>query len=206
MFSLSSPLGNKNGYVLVVAMMMLLVLTLIGILATKSTVTELQVSASDKVQKQTFYQADGGTELAQHLVFHNAICQTTSGGFSANNIGTNIFFADTSFSSHKEAGVLFDTIEDATRIVAFYPGNVQDDSLPHTNFLNTSRVIANPGSGLSMVSGYDQPGTSSVGGTSKAFSIASQHVGLVNSESVVEVRWQVGNSVLSSASKFDCEY
>lgn len=198
--------NKEDGYVLVVAMMMLLILTLIGALATKSTITELKISGNDKVHKQTFYQADGGTELAQHLMYHNAICQTTSGGFAGNSIGKNIFFSDSSFSNNTTTDDLFETVSDSTRTVAFYPDNTQDDDQRHTNIANTYKTVTNAGSGMAMISGYDGTGTSSVSSTSQEFSIVSQHIGLVNSESIVEVEWQISNSVLSSASKFDCQY
>ncbi|MFT5697823.1 MAG: Tfp pilus assembly protein PilX [Desulforhopalus sp.] len=206
MFTVPIPKQNEEGFVLVVALMMLLVLSIIGALATNSTITELSISGNNKVHKQTFYQADGATELAQHLMYHNAICETTSGGFSTSSIGANIFFTDTSFSSNKETAGLYTTISDTARTVVFYPDNVQDDTTRHTNVLNTSKVIVNPGSSLAMVSGYDGSDVSSVGGTSKSFTIASQHLGHVNSESILQVQWQINNSVLASASAFDCEY
>ena len=71
--------NNQEGFVLVTAMMVLIVLTLIGIIAMNSSNTEKMISGNDKIHKTTFYQADGGSELAQHVVYHNAICLDSNG-------------------------------------------------------------------------------------------------------------------------------
>jgi hypothetical protein len=187
-------------------MLILLILTTIGILATNSTVTELKITGNDKVRKQTFYQADGGTELAQQTTYQNAICSTTSGGFSSEIIGSGIKVEDLNFSASATTDDLYDSISDSNRSFVYYPSENIDDTEEHTNFLHTYRITLQSGSGMLAASGYDGTGVSQVSATAKRFTIASQHRGKVNSESIVVVRWQVSNDILNSASSFDCNY
>ena len=55
-------LKNEDGFVLVLALFTMLILTVIGISATTKTALELQVSTSDRVYNRTFYQADAGVQ------------------------------------------------------------------------------------------------------------------------------------------------
>lgn len=213
-------LNNENGFVLVTALVILVVLTLLGIMSTKTTMMELMVSGNEKIAKQTFYRADGGTELAQELIFKNLICTTTKGGFDAvsggmMSIGNTIIVEDLGFSEQNHPGTLSDNVSDSNREFVYYPEfdvNVSAipaavDEEPHTNFLTNSQVKVNPGSGLQMVSGYEGLGAGAAGGgTSRLYTIASQHYGAVNSQSVITVRWRLDNFLISSASVHDCDY
>jgi len=52
--------GNQEGSVLVVALMILVILTLLGISATTSTDIELRIAGNERNYKMTFFQADSG--------------------------------------------------------------------------------------------------------------------------------------------------
>ena len=60
MKSLARQLRNEEGSVIVVALMILVVLTIIGISATDTTTVELQIATNDKFHKIAFYNADAG--------------------------------------------------------------------------------------------------------------------------------------------------
>jgi len=60
MKSLARQLRNEEGSVIVVALMILVVLTIIGISATDTTTVELQIATNDKFHKIAFYHADAG--------------------------------------------------------------------------------------------------------------------------------------------------
>ena len=64
-------LNNEKGFVLIVSLMMLVVLVVIGMVATNMTTVELQIAGNDKAQKQTFYGSDGGSEVALALLEEN---------------------------------------------------------------------------------------------------------------------------------------
>lgn len=53
-------LKNEQGSVLVLAMVVLVVLTIIGIAATRTSTTELRIAGNEKFYKEAFYSADAG--------------------------------------------------------------------------------------------------------------------------------------------------
>ncbi len=61
-------LGNESGFVLVLALVLMVVLVIIGISATNTTVFELQTAGNDRSGKSTFYAAEGGLEVGTELI------------------------------------------------------------------------------------------------------------------------------------------
>ncbi len=51
---------NENGFVLVLALVMLLVLTLLGTFATRNATFELQIAGNERVSRDVFYAAESG--------------------------------------------------------------------------------------------------------------------------------------------------
>ncbi len=54
------PGGNEEGFVLIVAMLMLLVISLIGVFMSNSTTTEVAISGNERHSQELFYRADAG--------------------------------------------------------------------------------------------------------------------------------------------------
>ena len=215
---------GEEGFILVVTMLILVVLSIIGLSATSLTRTELQIAGNDRIHKETFYQADGGTELGIRLVYDNAICSRTSSGFTENYnsgndtlIGDRVVVTDNTFAENTAATVTSIDPTDASRQIAYYPDIdltaggaglfTTYDTEPHTNIQMRGRTKRLAGSGLQMVSGYEGLGASSVGGgTSKEYTIGSRHLGMRNSASLVQVRWQISTHIINNASTLDCKY
>jgi len=65
---------SEGGFILVVTMMILVVLTLIAVSMTRNTSIELQIAGNDKLHKQAFTEADGGTEFAAEILEQNIAC------------------------------------------------------------------------------------------------------------------------------------
>lgn len=214
MKKLSPPGNNDQGFVLVTALVLLVVLTLLSIFGTRSTVTELSISGNDRIHKNTFYQADGGTELLQQLLFDNAICSITQNGFTQTGTQDGSPYADLNgairindLTFAEQKGVTVSNISDTTRLGAYYPDQSMDDAQPHTNFYSTGQTTTNTGSGLQMISGYEGLGSGAAqGGSNKLYTFTSQHRGNSNSQSTIAVRWRIDNFILSSASSYDCKY
>lgn len=59
---------NEDGFVLIVALFVLILLTIIGISATSTTTIDLQISQNDKASKIAFYNADGGVYPTVKLI------------------------------------------------------------------------------------------------------------------------------------------
>ncbi|MBU1343058.1 MAG: pilus assembly PilX N-terminal domain-containing protein [Proteobacteria bacterium] len=55
-----SHLKNENGSTIIIAMLILVVLTIIGLAANQTSVTEIQIAANDKNYKISFHNADSG--------------------------------------------------------------------------------------------------------------------------------------------------
>jgi len=53
-------LTNEKGFVLVVALLMLAIVTVIGIAATQTSDTEMQIAANERLRVDDFYDAEGG--------------------------------------------------------------------------------------------------------------------------------------------------
>jgi len=70
---------------MVIAIVILMLLTLIGIAITTTASLEMQIASNDRLHKMAFYQADGGIDIGAELLEQNLGCP---GGFSA-TIGTD---------------------------------------------------------------------------------------------------------------------
>jgi len=68
MKSFCKPIQNEDGFVLIVALFVLILLTIIGISATNTSTIDLQISQNDKAYKIAFYHADGGIYPAAKLI------------------------------------------------------------------------------------------------------------------------------------------
>lgn len=65
---------NEEGFVLVAALLILLVLTVTGISVNRNTTTEVKIALNDRLHKETFYAADAATELATEVLVQSIAC------------------------------------------------------------------------------------------------------------------------------------
>ena len=61
-------LTNDRGSVLIIALLVLVLLTIIGISATNTTTTDIQIASNEKVHSMAFYAADAGIEVGRALL------------------------------------------------------------------------------------------------------------------------------------------
>jgi len=73
-------LHNEDGFVLITGLLILLILTMLGITATRNTSIELQIAGNDRLHKETFYSAESGAILGTEILEQNFNCVT---GFDA---------------------------------------------------------------------------------------------------------------------------
>lgn len=198
---------DEQGFILVAALMILLVLSLIGIAINRNTTTELKIAANDKVHKQTFYHADGGTEFAAEIIEQNIACIDFAAGGDGvldsdldgdgNNeltIDGNIVVDDGSFQLWQNAMGTYsgggapypsDTVRDM-----WLPPNYATGQ-PHTNI--TVEGISNLATGASiiMAAGYLGLGRSmAAGGVTLDYEIDSYRIGVDNSETLIRVEYR----------------
>lgn len=74
---------NQEGFVLIAALLILLVLTVMGIAVNRGTITEWRIAMNDREQKETFYEADAVTELTAEVLVQNIACM----GFNESSAG-----------------------------------------------------------------------------------------------------------------------
>lgn len=67
---------NEDGFILVISLLMLVILTLFGVFALNTTVVEQQIAGNDRVHKDSFYKAESGDMLAVELLEQNIYCAT----------------------------------------------------------------------------------------------------------------------------------
>jgi hypothetical protein len=67
-----ASLKNEDGAAILVALMILMVVTIIGVSSSKKTTMELQVVRNDGVYKQNFYQAEGAANEAIQRIWEKA--------------------------------------------------------------------------------------------------------------------------------------
>jgi hypothetical protein len=199
---------SEGGFVLVVALMIMAILSLIGLAGLNTSMFEVQIAGNEWVSKQTFYQADSGADLYERLIYENAICASVKNGFTLAKIGDDIEVKDLKFSGSNAANLEEISNDNSKRYAVYYPyGASNVDTEPHTNFLSKYEKVINPGTGLQMVSGYEGLGAgAAAGGTSRKYEIASQHQGRKSSESLIMTQWRIDNFLLASAASSDCKY
>ncbi len=179
--------GNETGSALVISMLVLMLLTIIGVAATRTTDTELQISTNEKWHTIIFYGADGGTEAGIELLEQNIYSAGFDDSGNGNFIQGNMSGSSLNFYMNPTPPIL--TPGDANRD-AFMP-TVYPANAPHTNL----RVGGNPslsqGSAIQMAAGYEGKGkgVANAGGFI-TYEICSQRIDRTDSEGVINIQWR----------------
>ncbi|MFV0438915.1 MAG: PilX N-terminal domain-containing pilus assembly protein [Desulfopila sp.] len=191
---------DENGFVLVLALLMLVLLGLLGIYATTTSVFELRVAGNDKVVKQTFYKADGGLQVGIEMVEQNLGCDNgfSPSGFSGGKRAIDgIDIYDTKFAYAEEIedihGASSTTVEDDIPSDTIRALSIPDDpanrvdSLPHTNIAvyGTTKPLY----------GFDQQANAGYGGSNVLghyidMHIHSQQIETNNSTARIILKWK----------------
>ena len=61
---MNKTMNNERGFILITSILMLMILLIIGIAATNTTITELQIAGNDKAMKKNLYVAESGWNYA----------------------------------------------------------------------------------------------------------------------------------------------
>jgi hypothetical protein len=178
-------------------MLILVVLTLIGVSATHLSRVELQIAGNDRLHKETFYQADGGTEVGANLLEENISCPVGFSGSAPKTIGSVTITSDLAFWKNE-------TDPEKLPTPIPYPSDTQrhirynadiavaaNDALPHTNLHFFGNSSLSTGNAVQMIAGYEGTGYSSAtGGGQLVTNVDSQHRGLSNSLSNIRSLWR----------------
>lgn len=192
---------GEDGFVLVAAMMIMVILTLLGISATTTSVIERQIAVNEVLYKDAFYHADGGTEAGSELIEENVSCPNGfTSTFSIIRIGgVDVYEKD--FSSNRQMSdvngaassvQLTDLPSDTVRSIRLpsNPAN-RSDTVAHTNIAVWGVTKYMAGSALQMVSGYEGRGkAAAAGGGYIEYDLHSQHIGVRNSDVKIATTWR----------------
>lgn len=194
------PGRDQRGFLLVLTMSILVILTLIGIAAMRSSQVELKIAGNDRVHKETFYEADGGTEAGGYLLEENINCPSGFSGSAPLVIDSAEITSDLKFwanetNPEKDLTPAVPYPSDTTRHLRFASDQtvaIADiDSTAHTNIYFHGNSSLSTGNAIQMIAGYEGTGYSAAqGGGQLVTVIASQHLGVGNSRSTVRINWR----------------
>ncbi len=195
---------NDDGFVLIVALLIMVVLTIIGIAATRNTSLELMIAGNDKVHKRTLYQAEAGAILSTEVLEQNINCLT---GFTLTDTTLNVADLDGTIrawsritNNRKGLAMYLDPLPWTTTNCNITDPDGPNISYPISNigsaveltdsYLGGSTQLL-PGGALQMAAGYERKGKSAAGGgTARVYDIITRHRGLNNSQSTVIFGWR----------------
>ncbi len=181
---LKSKLDDESGAALIMAILMLVLLTIIGISALNNTDLELAISGNDKAHKMTYYAADSGNELSKELIeraIENRGWKDIAGSTYASGdvtilnkvfwINTDLPSVETPSSTNRDAELAFDRGQTYLRVGA----NSQLSS----------------GGAIQMAAGYEGVGKGAAGGGAwLIYDVRSRHEGVSNSQSQIKGQWR----------------
>jgi len=205
--------GNDDGFILVAVLVTLMLLVVIGFSATTTTTVELQIAGNDKVNKRTFYDADGGTELGIRMIEENMSCpdgfSITDPAFNRaviNNIAAPVrpsgivdFWrnqaapdpADPSAGDDDGARDFYYPADYTAGNPGSYAATAGQDWAPHTNVTVGGVTQYLTGSAIQMVAGYEGKGKgAAASGSFINFNIIAQRHGERDAVSEVQTVWR----------------
>ena len=209
--------NNEEGFVLVVALMILVILSLIGIAGLNTSIFEKQIAGNDWNSKLTFYSADSGVEVGQELIEQSISCP---GGFGQNfntdallgpnppNQGT-VYVPNKALKLWANPPVDADktnatTTSDDVLVGATSLGNADASfnfdgknpaeappPVPRVDIQVGGKAEQNLGGALQQLAGYEGVGKGAAGGgISILYDVHALSYGTKNSESWVQVKWR----------------
>ncbi len=176
---------------------MMLVLTIIGIAANRNTSIELQIAGNDRTQKESFYEADGATELAQEVLEQNIACLFFPAGHGGapgggaylagygNDRSYDIIVDNDSLDFWRYFAPIDIPTEDAWHFT--FPAEA---GVPKTRFTVGGSTKLTTGAAIQMAAGYEGRGKGiGTGGVTLVYEIYANHYGRNNSESLIYVEY-----------------
>jgi hypothetical protein len=188
MFKIKQLANNNHGSVINIALFVIVLLALIAISAIKNSSTEIKISNNIKSEKVSFYNADGGTEIASELLENNIACddgftETTPGNGAI--IENSIQVDTVAFWKNLTATIPSDSNRDF-----YYPHNYSANE-SHINFKVGGNTDALDGSSNIMNSGYEGIGRSLArGGSFMLFDVYSQYVDSHGNKTNLAIQWR----------------
>jgi len=182
-------MNKEDGSITVLALVLLVLLTLLGIAATTTSSIEVQIAGNDDRHKKALYEADGGTEVGFEMLEQNIACPNGFNTFDEDagllNITTDVTVSTKAFwliENEPTSDYPSDTVRD---IVINRPAG------SHTNLSIYGSTQLSSGSAIQMVAGYEGKGKGAgSGGGHIVYNVYSKYMGRDNSQSMVMSQWK----------------
>jgi hypothetical protein len=185
-------LNEETGSAMTMALIILVLLTIVGHMATRSTTTEVMIASNDTRFKEAFYIADGSTELSTELLEQNIACPTgwstlTRGGLI--RVDTATFWQNMALPATTPNDANRDFFFSSDPNVLLPAGYTGTD--PHINVRVAGNTQFSTGSALQVAAGYEGKGkATAAGGAYLVYDQNTQHIGRFNTQSIVRVQWR----------------
>jgi hypothetical protein len=187
-------LNEETGSAMAIALIILALLTIIGHMATRSTTTEEMIATNDTRFKETFYIADGSTELGSELLEQNIACPT---GWNNLSRGGLIEVEAASAAFWQNMATPATTPNDTNRDFYISPdpnnplGPGYAGTAPRINVRVAGDTQFSTGSALQVAAGYEGKGKATgAGGATLVYDQFTQHIGRANTQSIIRVQWR----------------
>ena len=187
---------DEGGYVLVLALLTLLILTLIAIGGLTSSSFESTIAGNDWRAKRSFYKAESGTELGAELLEYNFSCGAINSAKITGNLA--VYTPELFHNTDKPADL--PPTSASTRDVCWASANpanpVLADCAANSNAEQTDIVVYgdrdfDPGSAIQMAAGYEGRGKSAAaGGVSYTHQIIANNTLADASSAAVQIEWR----------------
>lgn len=186
MNSIMHPLNNNEGSALIMALLILVVVTIIGVSSMSTSTIEIKIASNDRLYKTSFYAADGGTEVGRELIEQNIACAT---GFNTEplTIGSvEVVDKDFAFQENEPTA---DYPSDTERDIYWWADETIQQA--HTNLTVYGNTELSTGSALQMAAGYEGKGKGSAGGGGQIiYNVFSKHQGRQNSNVCIRINYR----------------
>jgi hypothetical protein len=180
MQNLQQHRGQQGSVLIVMAVMILALLTIYGLSASRTAVTENRIGGNHHLHKMAFYQADGGVQVGIALVVDNIRQRGRNDKETVQGITLDkgSFYLD----SELPPGAL----PNRENRTGHYPAD--DSAPPFTRLLIGGEPSLSTGGAILMLNGYGGLGQSAArGGAWYVYDIRSRHRGRRNNDAVVEL-------------------
>ena len=179
-------MNKEDGSITVLALILLVLLTLLGIAATTTSSIEVQIAGNDDRHKKALYEADGGTEVGFEMLEQNIACPNGFINFSGSSMDIDDVTVFTKAFWLIENEPTSDYPSDAVRDI-----RINRTASAYTNLSIYGSTQLSTGSAIQMVSGYEGKGKGAgSGGAHIIYNVYSKHMGRDNSRSMVMTQWR----------------
>ena len=184
---IKNKFSDQSGAALIMAIMMLVLLTIIGIGALNNTDLELSIAGNEKAHKMTFYAADAGNELSKELIETTIEARGWQDEADTTKTIDDIVIENKDFWLNDELDP--DPAADSPSTANHDARLDFDRGQTYYRFGTNSELSS--GGAIQMAAGYEGVGKGAAGGGAwLIYDVRTRHEGVDNSKSQIKGQWR----------------